>query len=355
MMNKLSLISIGLSDAKDISLKALQEAKDSDTLYAELYTTKINTDAAELSQLAGKPIKKLKRQDLEEEAERIIAEAKAKRVAILVGGDALTATTHLSLILEARKQAIPTQVIHGSSILTAVAETGLSPYHFGKLVTIPLPQEGEIRHPTTPYTVLTENLERSLHTLLLLDLDAEKGHHLTANDAIKILLEIETEEGKGVFKENTLAIVAARLGSDSPTIKGGLVKNLLNQDFGSPSQVLIVPGQLHFVEEEALKLLANISDEDLKQRAIYSEDLEVKTKKYITGAEKVFEQLKLSPRSTAIDEAVLKETLGYAKMYLSDADHYLREGRKASALASVCYCEGILDALRLMKLVNFEW
>jgi len=354
-MGRLTLISIGLSDAQDMSVKALQEAKESDTLYAELYTTKLDTDTAELSQLTGRPVKKLRRQDLEEEAEKVIEEAKNKRVGILVGGDALTATTHLALILEARKQAIPTKVIHGSSILTAIAETGLSPYRFGKPVTVPLPQEGEIRHPTTPYRVLAENLERNLHTLLLLDIDAEKGYYLTANDAMKILLEIETEEGKGIFTENTLTIAAARLGSGSPTIKGGLVKNLLNQDFGPAPHILIVPGQLHFVEEEALKLLASTNDEDLKQRAKYTEDLEARAKKYIMSAGKVFEELRLSLLPTVIHEAMVKETLGYAKMYLSDADHYLREGRKTSALALVCYCEGILDALRLMRLVNFEW
>jgi len=40
--------------------------------------------------------------------------------------------------------------------------------------------------------------------------------------------------------------------------------------------------------------------------------------------------------------------------YLEDAEHYAEE-RRATALASVSYAEGILDALRLLGLVEFEW
>jgi len=354
-MGRLALISIGISDALDMSLRALEEAKTCDRLYAELYTTILNTGIAELSRLIGKPVIQLRRHDLEEDSERIIREAEEKRVGILIGGDCLTATTHLALLLDAKKRDIETRVIHGSSILTAIAETGLSPYHFGRTVTVPLLEQGEMRPPASPYRVLGENLERGLHTLLLLDLNAEHDRYLSVNEAMRLLLAAEEEEGRGVFKEETLAVGAARLGSGSQTIRGGLVRNLLNFDFGPPPHVLIVPGRLHFLEEEALKLLASVSDGDLKTRGRYAEDPEERAEKYIKGAEKVLKDLSLLPLPRAIDEASVREALGYADMYLRDADHYLKEGRKLSALISVCYCEGILDALRLLKLVNFEW
>jgi len=356
-MGRIALISIGLSDALDMSLRALEESKACDHLYAELYTTVLNTGVVELSRLIGKPVTPLRRSDLEEEAERILREAEEKRVGILVGGDCLTATTHLTLLLDAKKRGIETQVIHGSSILTAIAETGLSLYHFGKTVTVPLPlmDQGELRPPISPYQVLDENLKRGLHTLLLLDLDAERGRYLSANGAMRLLLASEEEEGRGVFTEETLAVGMARLGSESAIVKGGLIRDLLGFDFGSPPHVLIVPGRLHFLEEEALKILACTSDEDLKTRGKYAEDLEERTEKYIKGAEKVLAELSLLPLPRTIDEARVREALGYAEMYLKDADHYLKEGRKPSALTSVCYCEGILDALRLLKLVDFEW
>jgi diphthine synthase len=357
IMGRLTLISIGLSDALDMSLRALEEAKACDRLYAELYTTVLNTGIAEISSLIGKPVTQLRRSDLEEDAERIIHEAEEKRVGILAGGDCLVATTHLTLLLDAKKRGIEIRVIHGSSILTAIAEMGLSPYHFGKTVTVSLPllEQGEVHPPMSPYRVVGENLERGLHTLLLLDLDAEHDRYLSANEAMRLLLAAEEEEGEDIFTEETLVVGAARLGSESPTVKGGLVRRLLNFNFGSPSHVLIVPGRLHFMEEEALKLLASVSDEDLKTRVRYAEDLEARTEKYMKVAKKVLAELSLSPLPRTIDEERVREALGYAETYLKDADYYLKEGRKPSALASVCYCEGILDALRLLRLVNFEW
>jgi diphthine synthase len=37
----------------------------------------------------------------------------------------------------------------------------------------------------------------------------------------------------------------------------GMVKDLISADLGSPLHSLVVPGKLHFMEEEALDLLAH--------------------------------------------------------------------------------------------------
>jgi len=103
----LSLISTGLADEKDLSLRALDEAKACDVLYAELYTMKLVTTLAVLSELTGKPVTLLHRGDLEERSSRLIEEAKAKRVGVLVGGDCLSATTHITLVLEAGRSRCP--------------------------------------------------------------------------------------------------------------------------------------------------------------------------------------------------------------------------------------------------------
>ncbi len=62
----LSLISVGLADERDMSLRALEEARGCDTLYAELYTMKLATTLAALIELIGKPVTLLPRGDLEE-------------------------------------------------------------------------------------------------------------------------------------------------------------------------------------------------------------------------------------------------------------------------------------------------
>lgn len=199
-MGELALISIGLSDEKDLSLRAIEEARSCDRLYVEFYTTILNTNLQKLSELVGKPITQLRRKDLEETVEVILREAESSRVGLLVGGDSLAATTHIALLLEAKKRGINTKVVHGSTALTAIAETGLSMYHFGKTVTIPMSSKGSL--PTSPYLTLEENLGRGLHTLLLLDLDVEKGESMSLNDAFHLMLKVEAEEGKG-FSQRT--------------------------------------------------------------------------------------------------------------------------------------------------------
>jgi len=352
-MGELALISIGLSDEKDISLRGIEEARSCDRLYVEFYTSVLNTTLQKLSELLGKPITQLRRKDLEESAEVILREAERSRVGILVGGDSLAATTHIALLLEARKRGINTKVVHGSTALTAIAETGLSLYHFGKTATIPMSSKGSL--PTSPYLTLEENLGKGLHTLLLLDLDVEKGESLSLNDAFHLMLKVEAEEGKGVFTEDTLVVGAARLGSDTQLVKAGKLSELLDLDFGPPPQILIVPGGLHFIEEEALKVLCQCKDEDLRERRRFVEDVEWRARKYIESCKRVLRELEFVSDAPQRDDPKVKELLGYADMYLEDAKYYLEAGRKASSLASVGYCEGILDALRLMKLVKFEW
>jgi diphthine synthase len=44
------------------------------------------------------------------------------------------------------------------------------------------------------------------------------------------------------------------LGSDTSYIKYGRVELLLKHDFGPPLHCIVIPGNLHFMEEEMLKL-----------------------------------------------------------------------------------------------------
>ena len=106
----------------------------------------------------------------------------------------------------------------------------------------------------TPYNYLAQNQKGGTHTLLLLDLNPEKEKYLTISDGIRYLLRTEIRSGKRVFTNNTFCIGCTRLGSLSYKIKAGPAKDLLKEDFGKPPHCLIVPGKLHFMEEEALEL-----------------------------------------------------------------------------------------------------
>jgi len=252
----LYLISIGLADEKDMSLRALETAKKCDSLYVEFYTMRMFTDCEKLSHLIGKPVHELKRGDMEEKSGKLLKEASMKRVGILVGGDALSATTHTSLLEEAVKKGIKTGVIHGSSIFTAVGETGLQVYKFGKTTTLALPEENY--RPTSCYDAIRENLERGLHTLVLLDVKSEKGMYMSVPEAAELLLSLEDEIGGGLLQKDTNVIAVCRLGRDDQVIRYAQLQVLAHDrtlDKKTPAAV-IIPGKMHFMEEDFLKIVS---------------------------------------------------------------------------------------------------
>jgi diphthine synthase len=340
----LTLISIGLNSHRDLSLKAMDAARNADALYAETYTMKLDTDPQRLGETIGRTVQHLTRGRLEEDADRLLDEATNRDVAVLVGGDALTATTHISLVVDAARRGVPIKIIHGSSVFTAVAETGLSLYKFGRTVTVPLHEKGPV---DSVIRALHENLEHGLHTLILLDLDEPNKRYLTIGQAITRL------EETGEFSMETLLVGVARLGSENTVIKADTARSLKKFDFGEPPQAMVAPGRLHFMEEEALKALAGCPPELLKDRKVQGET-DTLIEKYSTGCRRVLEELRTSQKPTTIDGASVAELLNHTKRYLDDADYYRGED-KPVALTSVAYAEGILDALKLLGLVEFEW
>jgi len=236
----LYIIGLGLGDEKDVSVRAVEIAKACDC-YAELYTNKWFGSVDGLSKVLGKPVKLLKRQDLEDKLDIFLKEAKTHDVALFVPGDPLAATTHATIILEARKKKIAVKLLHNASIFSAIGETGLHLYKFGRTATVPF--SGKLQ---AVKDALAVNRKAGLHTLLLLDLDAEVKLYMTVQDALKILIK-----GK-VLKPMDTVVTAAGLGTDQSQIQWGTAKELLLKSTGTPA-VLIVPGKLHFHEKEYLE------------------------------------------------------------------------------------------------------
>ena len=77
--------------------------------------------------------------------------------------------------------------------------------------------------------------------------------------------------------------------------------------------------------------------------------------KYIASAEHVFSEIKIIETCTSLDSNRLTKILESAKAYLADAKYYRDKKRFETSLASVAYCEGLLDALKLLGVVKFEW
>ena len=239
----LYLVGLGLA-WKDLSLKALEAINSCDEVYLENYTSVADFSVNKLSKLIGKEVIKLNRKQVEEE-KLFLKEAHLKDTALLIYGDPLSATTHLEILQEYKKKKIQIQIIHSNSILTVVAETGLSLYKFGKTASIPLPEKGF--EPESFYDILKENQKIKAHTLFLLDL------RLAIPETINQLLRISQKRKDKLFTENTLCIGCARLGQKNQKIKSGKAKELLKENWGNAPFCLIVPSELHFIEEASIK------------------------------------------------------------------------------------------------------
>jgi len=238
----LYFIGIGLDNEKDITLKGLEIIKKCKLIYLENYTSKIQCSKQDLEKLYGKEIILADRNLVEKQAEQIILRnAKDNEVAFLVIGDPMSATTHVDLMLRAKKAGISIKIIHNASVVSAVGATGLEVYKFGKITSIPFENE----NIKTPYNVLISNMEKGLHTLFLLDLRPDENKYLSMKQAIEYLLK------NGLAKE-TKAVACARIGSENQLIRYGELSRLKSINFGQPPYCLVIPAELHFIEEEAL-------------------------------------------------------------------------------------------------------
>jgi len=239
----LYLIGLGLNDEKDITLKGLEAIKSSDFIYLENYTSALNCPIKSLEKLYNKKIILADRDLVENKAEQtILKNAKNKNVSLLIIGDPLSATTHIDLMLRAKELGIKVKIINNASILTAIGITGLQLYKFGQVTSIPFNNK-EIK---TPIEVLKKNQKIGLHTLFLLDLNPLNKEFLTINKALEYLT-------RNKISKHTLCIGCAALGSDKPEIRAGKIKDILKIKFKKYPQCLIIPGKLHFMEEEALR------------------------------------------------------------------------------------------------------
>lgn len=252
-----AFIGLGLNDERGLTIEGLEEARRASSVFAEFYTnTMPGLDRKKLELLLGKKVVALSRFQLEDEGgKRIVEAAKTERVAFLVSGDPMIATTHISLRLELAKKGIPSKIIHGSSVMSAVCgATSLQSYKFGKSVTLP-------REPGVPDSLLDavrDNNTRGLHTLILLDVRPEITQQLTIGEAAAKLVAADSALG------DWLAIGVARIGSGDQFVLSAKLGKLQNQDFGRIPHCLVIPGRLHFMEVAALKAFCGAEDADLE-------------------------------------------------------------------------------------------
>ncbi|MBU3912886.1 MAG: diphthine synthase [Nanoarchaeota archaeon] len=234
------LIGLGLN-LNSLTREALSALKKCKKIYLENYTVDFPYTLEELREETGE-FEEVGREFVEKE--EFVLEARKKDIALLVYGDVLAATTHISLVLRCEKEEIKYKIIHNAGIFNAISETGLQMYKFGKTASLPKWQENFT--PDSFAEIIRDNLKIKAHTLLLVDigLDFKKARE-----------ELRTACGnKKVFLDKIL--VCSSMGTDKKKIYYERLDNL-PEDIERPF-CLIIPSNLHEMEKTALAELANL-------------------------------------------------------------------------------------------------
>jgi len=261
----LTLVGLGLSDEKDITVRGLEIVRSADAVYLEAYTAVLMADVAALETLYGRKVNVMYRRDVEEGSDSMLEEAKTSSVAFLVVGDPFCATTHTDLFVRARQLGIEVKVVHNASIMSAVSEAGLQLYRFGQTVSIPFFEPKW--EPDSFYDHIGTNQRAGLHTLCLLDIKVkeqtlehlmknsqvyEPPRFMTIREAIEQMIKVESRRKEKVCQLDSLGIGIARMGSNTQRIISGSLEELMAcDDFGGPMHSLLLCGpDLHEIEEK---------------------------------------------------------------------------------------------------------
>ena len=247
----LSFIGLGLYDERSITLRGRDVLRETDSVFAEWYTSQlVGTTVAELEATHDVTIDVRDRAGVEQDPTPILDAAEDGHAAFLTAGDTMISTTHVDLRMRAHDRGIQTRVGHGTTAQTAASSlTGLQNYRFGKATTLPF-EETHGGVPNSVIRTIDANAERDLHTLVYLDIDAERERFMTGDTAARLLAD-ELDDPVGV--------VVAQAGSDAPTVRAGTLSTLAGESFGPPLHLLVIPGELHPLERDALTSLASLT------------------------------------------------------------------------------------------------
>lgn len=231
----LYLIGLGLNE-KGISIEGREALKKCKKIYLENYTVEFPYRIDKLEKVVGRKIVSLGRGEVE--SERLSIEANKEDICLLVYGCPLFATTHVSLLEDCKKNKTKYKIIYASSVFDAIAESGLQLYKFGKVSSMPGWKANFT--PDSFLDFVKENRTIGAHSLILIDIG------LKFEDAISQL--VKSAKSKRLKLDKIL--VCSQLGYEGRFYYGS-VNKLKNKKIKNPF-CIIVPGKMHFLEEEVL-------------------------------------------------------------------------------------------------------
>jgi diphthine synthase len=235
----LYIIGLGLN-IDGISQYGLEVVKKCKKVYLENYTVDFPYTTGNLTQTLGN--KKIYPADRPfVESLEIVDEAAKKDVALLVYGSPLTATTHISLIQEAKASGVRWKVIYNASIFDAIAETGLQLYKFGKIASMPAWKRNY--EPDSFMKVVKDNNSINAHSLILMDIGLDFPEALE-----------QLEDAAKIHKINLSKLVVCQsLATKHRKILYRSIEELREFTGVKKPYCIIIPAKLHFVENEVLK------------------------------------------------------------------------------------------------------
>ncbi|MGC9071561.1 MAG: SAM-dependent methyltransferase [Acidilobus sp.] len=236
--------------------KAVEEAN---VLIIDSYTSPFSSWIIDAVKSLGKQAMVASRESLEDKSSSIISMASSFNVAVIVPGDPMVATTHASLLVEAKLKGIKVKIIPGiSGPCASMSTSGLQFYRFGRKMTIPGPWRG-VGATSTAYWLLG-NMCLDLHTLLLLDVSPDGGQ-LPPAEGVKALKdqldELVGDEWKGF---RNLLVLAISVSDDDVKVSYSSISDPELLAPLTPS-TLIVPSRLHPVEREFLETMHGVPKE----------------------------------------------------------------------------------------------
>ena len=335
-------VGLGISGISELSDNTVSIIKNADTVYLESFTSPISeTEKEQLANMCDGEFKIAKRW-LVEDGNEILENAKKREVVLISYGDPYIATTHLELKTRAVTDKIETKTIHSSSIVSSlIGEIGLQYYKVGKILTV----MNDPKSMITPYNTISNNLLSKMHSVILLEYNEDKSFFLAPQDALSLLLDAEKIQNGKIISLDTFAIIASRIGKSDQNITSGKISNLIKKEFGNPPHTIIIPGSLHFTESNAVKIVTDCIDEPFDNSTNVKGVSEQMIEKYVPMVREALEEIK--PHYENLKE--YEDVLINAKLYIDDAENFLKEGKKEYAVLSIGYADGLVDALRIAK------
>ncbi|MEE6208736.1 diphthine synthase [Salarchaeum sp. III] len=281
----LTFVGLGLYDEESITIEGRGAVREADRAFAEFYTSHlVGADVDDLESYHGVDIEVRDREGVEQNPEPILDAAESDDVVFLTAGDTMISTTHVDLRLRAHDRGIDTRVIHAPTAESAASSlTGLQNYRFGKATTLPFEWvHGADGVPASVTDTIEDNRERGLHTLCYLDIKVgetppsnrtagrlgdkvdnpyrEGDDYMTASHAAGLLAEH--------WNPDALGVVVARAGAPDSLVEADTLESLADRDFGDPLHLLVIPGDLHHVEADALTGLAGAPEDVVDERTV---------------------------------------------------------------------------------------